>query len=258
MPLGVHFQDAGMRTFGRAHDDRSEGRRLGVIQRGRRFTEAGQPASNAGTAQGAGSKRRAEGRRGRGRPPEIGPSEGLTYGTIRDRTRRTATIDPRTPGSIRGQVVICGRRKEGAGVTDKTQHNARKTLPSMPFRTNSRMVEGIPLISLRHQTFRCGVLADCPPPGRSADRVVTEEVRTLDLEDLEHRHGDLADLGVGRLIASGLDEVSQGPSVGGHENLGLGRVGQDRPRGLAGLLAAERLVLEIRELPAISPSANRA
>src|SRR4051794_16675224 len=74
-------------------------------------------------------------------------------------------------------------------------------------------------------------------PAREVDqRIVAEQARALGPEELQDRDRHLADLDVGRRVAAHLDEVPQGPGVGGDEDLGLGGVGQDAPRRLARLL----------------------
>src|SRR2546430_4551717 len=78
--------------------------------------------------------------------------------------------------------------------------------------------------------------------GQGHELVVAEQVGGLALHELQNFDGELADFDLGMPAATQLDEVPQGPGISGDENLGLGRVGQDAAGGLAGELAAQRLV----------------
>jgi len=87
-------------------------------------------------------------------------------------------------------------------------------------------------------------LAAC---GEVEEGVVAEEVGCFLLKQLADGDGQAADLNVGRRVAAHLDEMAQGPGVGRDQDLGLGGMGQDATRRLAGFLAPEGPVGDVLE-----------
>src|SRR2546423_10051324 len=67
--------------------------------------------------------------------------------------------------------------------------------------------------------------------GQRHELVIVEEVRRLGLHDPEDLDGQFADLDLRVPAAAHLDEMAQGPGVGGHEDLGFGGVGQHAAGG---------------------------
>ena len=76
-----------------------------------------------------------------------------------------------------------------------------------------------------------GVLGGCyaGAVGQLFDGEVAEEERGLVPQNLQYGEGEAAYLPVGVGGAAHLDEVAPRPHVGGHEDLGLGRVREDCP-----------------------------
>ena len=209
MPPGVHLQDAGLGQFGRAHG-------------------SGSRVSRVRVGAGGHAVPRAFGRRTIGvRRWEVGAARvGGGPGRVAA-ARRTGRSQPEVRGasapSMRNSIVA----SDHPGIQRKPKD---RRAPSMPSDLRVRRRDG--LAAAREVD----------------DLVVAEQVRAVVRTISRIGEGDLADLGVGRSVAAHLDEVPQGPGVGRDEDLRLGRVGQDRPRGLAGLLPPQRPVLDRREL----------
>ena len=86
--------------------------------------------------------------------------------------------------------------------------------------------------------------------GQGHELVIAEQVRRFGLHELQHLDGQLADLDLGVPAGPHLDEVPQGPGVGGDEDLRLRGVGQHAARRLPGQLAPQRLVRLVLECSA--------
>ena len=86
------------------------------------------------------------------------------------------------------------------------------------------------------------------PSGSAVISEVGEHVGGDPLQLAQAGDGQPADLDVGVLGGAHRDEVPPGAVVAGDDDARLGGVGQHRARGLPGLLAAQRGVLDVGEL----------
>src|SRR3972149_800039 len=75
------------------------------------------------------------------------------------------------------------------------------------------------------------------------EQIIPEEIRRLFLHNLQDYESNTSHLSIGAGRSSQLDEVTQGPSVGGHEDHRLGGVGEDGAGSLSGLLLGEAWIV---------------